>query len=186
MELLVAGLVLWFVVHTMPSAAPVLRQKMITRMGENPYKGLAAVLLLCALALIVFGWRGSVASHLYQLPGFTRHLGMLLVLIAFIVFGTTSYPSRIKQYVRHPQLTGVSIWAFAHLMMNGDSRSIVLFGAMLVWAILSIILINRRDGEWVKQPVPGWAREFRGLVISVVVFVVFVVIHPYITGMPIF
>ena len=186
MELLVAGLLLWIVVHLMPSAAPALRQKLIGRMGENTYKGLAAVLLLCALALIVFGWRGSVASHLYALPGFTRHLGMLLVLIAFIVFGTTSYPSRIKQYVRHPQLTGVSIWAFAHLMMNIDSRSIVLFGAMLVWAILSIILINRRDGEWVKPSIPGWATEIRGLVISLVVFVVVVVIHPYITGMPIF
>ncbi len=111
---------------------------------------------------------------------------MLLVLIAFIVFGTTSYPSRIKQYVRHPQLAGVSIWAFAHLMMNGDSRSIVLFGTMFIWAILSIALINRRDGEWVKQPVPSWAREIRGFIISLVVFVVVVVIHPYITGMAIF
>ena len=88
MELLIAGLVLWFVVHSMPSAVPTLRQKLVDRMGENPYKGFAAVLILCSLALIVFGWRGSVASHLYQLPGFTRHLGMLLVLIAFIVFGT--------------------------------------------------------------------------------------------------
>ena len=57
---------------------------------------------------------------------------------------------------------------------------------MLIWAILSIILITRRDGEWVRQPVPGWAREFRGFVISLVVFVVFVVIHPYVTGVPIF
>ena len=88
--------------------------------------------------------------------------------------------------MRHPQLTGVSIWAFAHLLMNGDSRSVALFGTMLVWAMLSIALINRRDGEWVKQPVPGWAREFRGLAISLVIFVVFVAIHPYITGMPIF
>jgi len=185
MELLVVGLVLWFVVHLMPSAAPALRQKLIGRMGENPYKGLAAVLLLCALALIVFGWRGSVASHLYLLPGFTRHLGMLLVLIAFILFGASSYPTRIKQYVRHPQLTGVIIWALAHLMMNIDSRSIVLFGSLLIWAILSIILINRRDGEWVKPSIPGWAMEIKGLIISLVVFVVVVVIHPYITGMPI-
>jgi uncharacterized membrane protein len=177
---------LWFVVHLLPSAAPALRQKLVGGMGENTYKGVAAVLLLCALALIVFGWRGSVASHLYALPGFTRHLGMLLVLIAFIVFGTTSYPSRIKQYVRHPQLTGVSIWALAHLMMNLDTRSIVLFSSMLVWAILSIVLINRRDGEWVKPSIPGWATEIKGLIISLVVFVVVVVIHPYITGMPIF
>lgn len=185
MELLIAGLLVWYVVHLMPSAAPALRQKVLGRLGENRYKAVAAVLLLASVALIIFGWRSSVASHLYQLPGFTRHLGMLLVLIAFIIFGTTSYPSRIKQYVRHPQLTGVSIWAFAHLMMNLDSRSIVLFGSMLIWAVLSIILINRRDGEWVKPEVPGWAREIRGFVISLVVFLVFMFVHRWITGVPI-
>ena len=185
MELMIAGLLVWFIVHLMPSAAPALRQKMVGNLGENRYKAVAAVLLLASVALIVFGWRDSVASHLYQLPGFTRHLGMLLVLIAFILFGASNYATRIKQYVRHPQLTGVSVWAFAHLMMNGDSRSVVLFGSMLFWAVLSIVLINRRDGEWVKPEVPSWAREFRGLAISLVVFVVFLFLHRWITGVPI-
>ncbi len=87
-------------------------------------------------------------------------------LLLFLVFDylnslvTRPASSRI---VRHPQLTGVSIWAFAHLMMNGDSRSIVLFGTMFIWAILSIAaLINRRDGEWVKQPVPGLGKGDQG------------------------
>ena len=185
MELLIAGLLLWFVVHTLPSAAPALRGNLIARMGENPYKGVFTLLSFGALALIVFGWRGIEPAYLYQLPPFTRHLGMLLVLIAFIVFGTTAYPSRIRQYVRHPQLTGVAIWAFAHLVMNGDNRSVVLFGAFLAWAILSIILINRRDAEWEKPGMPSWAREFRGLAISLVVFVVFVFLHRYIAGVPI-
>lgn len=185
MELLVAGLLVWYVVHLAPSAAPALRQKMVGRLGEKPYKGLAALLLIGSVVLIVFGWRSSVASHLYALPAFTRHLGMLLVLIAFIIFGASNYPSRIKRAIRHPQLTGVSIWAFAHLMMNLDSRSIVLFGSMLVWAILSIILINRRDGEWVKPEAPGWGREIRGLVISLVVFVVVLFMHRYFTGIAI-
>jgi hypothetical protein len=79
----------------------------------------------------------------------------------------------------------VAIWAFAHLMMNGDSRSVVLFGTMLVWAVLSIMLINRRDGDRIKPEVPGWGREIRGFVISLVVFVVFVFLHRYITGVPI-
>jgi uncharacterized membrane protein len=110
---------------------------------------------------------------------------MLLVLIAFVVFGTTSYPSRINKAVRHPQLTGVSIWAFAHLLMNGDNRSLVLFGTMLAWAVLSIVLINKRDGEWVKPEAPGWGREIRGFVISVVVFLVFMYLHRWYTGVPI-
>ena len=46
MEMLVAGLLIWSVVHLSPSAAPALRQKLVGRMGENPYKGLFAVLIL--------------------------------------------------------------------------------------------------------------------------------------------
>jgi len=49
---------------------------------------------------------------------------------------------------------------------------------MGLWAILQIILINRREGEWVKQPVPDWAREIRGLAIGLVIFVVVEMLHP--------
>ena len=75
--------------------------------------------------------------------------------------------------------------AAAHLLVNGDSRSVVLFGSMGVWAILEIGLINRREGTWIKKPVPGWGRELRGLAISLVVFAVVVIAHPYFTGVAI-
>ena len=185
MGLMIAGLLIWSLVHLTPSLAPPLKQKLITQLGEKTYKLLFAVLIFTALALIVFGWRSTLPSYLYQLPGFTRHIAMLLVLIAFILFGASNYPTRIKQFIRHPQLTGVIVWAFAHLVLNGDSRSVLLFGSMGVWAILEIVFINRREGEWVKQPVPGWAREVRGLAISLAVFVVVVMLHPYIAGVSI-
>lgn len=185
MELLIAGLLIWSLVHLTPSLAAPLKQKLLTRLGEKTYKLLFAVLMFIALAMIIFGWRNTVPEFLYQLPGFTRHIAMLLVLVAFILFGASNYPTRIKQFVRHPQLTAVVVWAFAHLLLNGDNRSVLLFGGMGLWAILEIIFINRREGEWLKQPVPGWAREVRGLVISLVIFVVVVMLHPYMTGVSI-
>ena len=42
-------------------------------------------------------------------------------------------------------LAGVKIWAFAHLFANGDLGSILLFGAILVWAVLARISAKRRD-----------------------------------------
>ena len=185
MGLLIAGLLIWCLVHLMPSLATPLKQNLITRLGDKGYKLLFTVLMLTSLALIVFGWRSATPSHLYQLPGYTRHIAMLLVLIAFVLFGASNYPTRIRQLIRHPQLTGVIVWAFAHLMLNGDSRSVLLFTSLGTWAVLEIIFINKREGEWVKQPVPGWARELRGLVISLVVFVVVVMLHPYMTGVSI-
>ena len=185
MGLLIAGLLVWSLVHLIPSLAAPVKQKLTTQLGEKVYKLLFAVLIFAALALIIFGWRSTVPSYLYQLPEFTRHIAMLLVLFAFILMGASNYPTRIKQFIRHPQLTGVIVWAFAHLMLNGDSRSVLLFGGMGLWAILEIIFINRREGAWVKQTVPGWAREIRGLAISLVVFVVVVMLHPYIAGVSI-
>jgi uncharacterized membrane protein len=185
MELLISGLLIWSVVHLIPSLAPAVKQKCIGLLGETGYKLSFTALLLISLALIVFGWRSSVPSFLYQLPGFVRHIGMLLVLIAFILLGAAQYPSRIKNFIRHPQLTGVMVWALAHLLMNGDSRSVLLFGGMGIWATLEIVLINRRDGEWVKKPAPGWGREIKGLVISFVIFAVVVMLHPYMTGVAI-
>ncbi len=61
------------------------------------------------------------------------------------------------------------VWATAHLLLNGDSRSVLLFGWLGIWALLEIVFISRREGEWVKKPVPGWSREIRGLAISLVI-----------------
>lgn len=185
MGLLISGLLIWSLVHFSPSVAQPLKQTLVSQLGEKAYKALFAVLILAGLALIIFGWRSSVPTFLYQLPGFVRHIAMLLVLFAFILFGASSYPTRIKSVIRHPQLTGVAVWAAAHLLVNGDSRSVLLFGWIGVWAILEIVFINRREGDWVKQPTPGWAREIRGLLISLVIFVVVLMAHPYFTGVAI-
>ena len=85
-------------------------------------------------------------------------------------------------YVRHPQLTSKIVWLIAHLLVNGDSRSIILFGSMGLWAALEIIAINRRSGEWEKAAPPARPREIKGLVISLVIFAVAAYAHPYIVG----
>jgi uncharacterized membrane protein len=185
MDLLISGLLIWSIVHLIPSVTPSVKTKWLSTLGETGYKLSFTALLLLSLALIIFGWRSIEPSFLYQIPAGARHPVLLLVLIAFVLFGASNYPTRIKNFIRHPQLTGVMVWATAHLLLNGDNRSVLLFGCMGIWALLEIIFISRREGEWVKKPAPGWGREIRGLVISLVVFAVVVAIHPYIAGVPI-
>ena len=186
MTLLITGVLLWALVHLTPSVAQPLKQSLVGKLGENGYKGVFSLLLLLAIALIVFGWRSiEQPQYLYFLPLWTRHLGMLLVVIGFILMGAANYATRIKRIIRHPQLTGFILWAVAHLMMNGDSRSIVLFGGFAIWAVLEIIFINRRDTGWVKPEAPGWGVEIRGVVISLLVVGLFIFIHPWIAGVAI-
>ena len=49
-------------------------------------------------------------------------------------------------------MAGTLLWAATHLLTNGDSRSLVLFGSFAVWALLEIILCNRRDGPRSELP----------------------------------
>ncbi|RLQ23566.1 NnrU protein [Seongchinamella sediminis] len=187
MALLTLGVLLWAVTHLLPSISAPARAALVARIGENGYKGLFSLLTLAALALIIVGWRSiDQPGYLYTLPLWTRHLGMLLVLVAFILFVASGQPTRIKQYLRHPQLTGVILWAGAHLMMNGDARSLVLFGGLGLWALLEIIFINRRDGEWLKPEPPGIAQDLKLLVIAVLVYAAVAWAHRWLAGVAIF
>lgn len=187
MVTLIAGVILWATVHLTPSVSPGTKASLVSKAGENGYKGIFSLLMLAAIALIVFGWRSiEEPAYLYFLPAWTRHLGMLLVVLGFILMGAANYRTRIKRVIRHPQLTGFILWAAAHLMMNGDSRSLVLFGGLGLWAVLEIVFINRRDGEWVKPEAPGWGSEIRGVLISLAVVGLFIFIHPWIAGVAIY
>ena len=58
---------------------------------------------------------------------------------ALILVIASALPAgHIKRAVRHPLLIGTILWAFAHLLVNGDTAGVVLFGAFLVWAILDL------------------------------------------------
>jgi uncharacterized membrane protein len=181
--MLILGLVIWIAVHLYPSVAPASRQQLIVRIGNNAYQGIFSILLIAGLIAIVFGWRNTGPVHLYTPVEELRHPAMLLVVIGFILMVAASFPTRIKQVIRHPQLTGVLIWAVAHLLLNGDSRSVLVFTAIVTWSAVSMLTINRRDGSWLKPTVPtGWAREVVMLVVSLIVAAVVVRFHYYLSG----
>lgn len=185
MTLLILGVLLFAGVHFIPSLAPGLKANWVGRMGENGYKGIFTLLLFGAFALMITGWRGAQPTYLYMPSPELRHLAMLLLLLAFLLMVVSSRKSRLALLVRHPQLTGVTLWGVAHLLLNGDSRSLVLFGGMAAWAIGEMIAINRREGAWVKSDAPSWGAELVTLVITLVVVGVVIYIHPWIAGMPV-
>jgi len=179
---LVLGVVLWSGVHFIPSLAPPLKQRLVGAIGENGYKGVISLGIVAAIALMVIGWRSADPAVLYDPPDWGARAAGVLMIVSFILFGASHHPSRIKQILRHPMLTGLVVWSLAHLLANGDSRSFVLFAGLGLWALVEMVLINARDRAWVKPPAPSLAVELRGLVISLVVFAVALYLHPYFAG----
>lgn len=185
MTLLTIGLLLWIAVHLFPSFLPGTRARLIAKLGEGPYKGLFALELVIAILLMVFGWRSAPIEAVYAAPlaGQPYVVGVL-VLIAFVLMGAANAPTNIKRYLRHPMLTGVVVWGVAHLLANGDNRSLVLFGGLTVWALVAIVSISRRDGAWSKpDPVPV-AKDAVLVVIGGVLFAVVAYFHEYLSGVP--
>ena len=170
MTLLIAGITLWFVTHLFPAAAPRTRDNLIEKLGENPYKGVFSLLILAALLMIIFGWKSAVPSALYAPPMGPGIVPSVLVLSGLVIFFSSQTGGHIKRLIRHPQMTGVLFWSTAHLLANGDSRSVSLFGGFALWAALEIILINRREGPRVDRPAASIRQDLVTIVIGGVVF----------------
>ena len=143
MAMIVAGLLLWWGAHLFKRAAPEAR----ARLGDGG-KGLVTGLLLAGVVLMVLGYRWTEWVSVYvPWPGM-GHLNNTLMLISVFLFGVGGTKGTLYPRMRHPMLWGTVIWAVAHLLVNGDRASILLFGGIGLWALLSIWVINR-SGPWV-------------------------------------
>lgn len=182
MILLVSGIVLWSAVHFIPTLGRPLRERLIDGLGEIGYKIAFSVLVVSSIALIVIGWRAIPEVTLYTLPTWTRPIGFLLMIVAFVLFGSARHPTAIKRFIRHPQLMSIVVWSISHLITSGSTRALVLFGGLGLWALIEMPLINRRDGPYSKPQAPGWKIESRGIAIAAVIFIVALLLHPYFAG----
>ena len=185
MLMFLGGLFLFF---SIPGIAALFRRgrgAVIAKIGEGPYKGVYSLIAIAGLTLIVLGWPRADASLLYAPPLFLRHATNLLMLVSVILFVAAYAPAgRIAAAVKHPMLAGVKMWAFAHLLANGEVRSVLLFGAFLIFAVVDRIAVKRRNA-----PVRA-AGPVKNDVIVIIVGLAFYAaivfyLHRYIAGVPI-
>lgn len=182
MNLLIIGVGIWIVVHLMPGVAPGFRQKLVKSLGEGPYKGIFALAVVLSLVLIVIGWRSMPEEYLYVLPPWSRIAGFMLMFVSIVLFGAAHHKTAIKRLFRHPMLMGVFVWSLSHLLTNGTTRALILFGGLGVWALVEMPLIITREGARELPESPGVSTEIKGVLISTVVFVVLLFLHPYFAG----
>ncbi|MGA7981134.1 MAG: NnrU family protein [Chromatiaceae bacterium] len=185
MEILIAGLVLFLGIHSVSIISDPWRNRMAARLGEWPWKGIYAVLAIAGFILIVWGY-GLARQHpvaVYVPPTWMRHVTLLLMLPVFPMLLATYLPGRIQSALKHPMLAAVKLWAFAHLLANGNLADIVLFGSLLAWAVADRISLKRR----VQRPVPGAppsaANDAIAVVGGLLLYVGFIVgIHRWLIG----
>ena len=176
MEILVIGLVLFLGVHSVRIVADGWRTSTIARIGLLPWKGIYTVLSIAGFALLVWGYGMTrAAPPLWYPPIWTRHVTALLSLFSFILIAAAYVPGNgIKARIGHPMVLGVKVWALAHLLSNGRTGDVLLFGAFLVWAILDFKAARGRDkAAGTTYPSLGAGRTVMAVVAGVAAYVVF-------------
>jgi len=182
MTRLALGVLLWIVVHFFPAVAAGSKKSLVSRIGEYPYKGIFTLVTVLSLYLIISGWQSTTSVEIYSTPDWGGYASAVLILLAFILFFAPYPPNNLKRVLRHPQLIGTTLWGLGHLLSNGDSRSMVLFGGLAVWGIVEILLINRRDGDWTKPARVSFLQDLSLILFSILAYTIVLFTHHMLFG----
>jgi len=180
MALLIIGLVLFLGAHSTRMLADSVRSDLISRFGENAWKGLITVVSIAGFVLIVIGY-GHARTYplpLWVAPLWAYYLTIPLTLIAFVLLTAAYVPGNsIKAKVGHPMVAGVKTWALAHLLANGNLADVLLFGSFLIWAITSFVSSRKRDRANGTTYAAGTAaRTGIAIVVGTIVWAVFMMV----------
>jgi uncharacterized membrane protein len=167
------------------------RAALIARIGAWPYRGLFAVVAIVGILLTAYGFAAYRAAGMILLwypPSWTRHIVVVLMWPASIMVAAAYIPGNIKRVLKHPMLAGVKTWAFAHLCANGDLGGIILFGAVLAWAVYDrITLKHRGDSGAPPIPVGGTRNDIIAIVVGTILYLALgFLFHPIVVGVPAF
>lgn len=172
MTLLILGVALWVIAHVWKRLAPAHRASV----GDKG-KGIVAVATVASIILMVLGYRAAEGAVYWGRGNGLVWLNNLLMVLAFYLYAASGKGTRVTRAIRHPQLTGFAVWAAAHLLVNGDTASFILFGGLGLWALVQMALINRADGPRGAYHAPPVKSEIIAVVATVVVVVVVMAIH---------
>jgi uncharacterized membrane protein len=190
LAILVAGLAVFLAPHVL-TALRGARQQLVNRLGLGAYKVVYSIVSAIGIVLIARGfglYRASGWIDIWYPPAWTRHVTEVLMWPAAICIIAAYIPGDIKRVLKHPMLVGIKLWAFAHLIANGDLGSIILFGSILAWAVFDRISLKHRSDPG-GPPIPLGSR--RNDVVAVVIGTVLYLalglwFHPLVVGVPAF
>ncbi len=186
----ILGLVVFLGAHVFVSMRNE-RAALVSRIGRGPYFGLFALVSIIGIVLIGFGFARYRAEGLIPVwypPAWTRQIVVAAMWPASIAVVAAYIPGNIKRVLKHPMLVGVKIWAVAHLCANGDLGGMILFAAVLAWAVYDRITLKRRSDPGAPPiPLGGRRNDIIAIVVGTILYLALgFVFHPIVIGLPAF
>ena len=203
--------------HFLLSSAPI-RNPLVRQFGERMFLTYYSVVMVVLFVWMLLAYRDAPFEELWTdiavlewLPAVVMPVALFLAVCGLTTPNPTMTGSNaltaghdptqgIMRITRHPFLNGVALWALAHLLANGDTASLILFGGLLIlgtggmwhidkkkeaqhgadWGPIMLttsavpfhaLIQKRTDFDWAGI---GWWRA----AVTVVLYVAFVWLHP--------
>ncbi|HEU5018894.1 MAG TPA: NnrU family protein [Pseudolabrys sp.] len=189
LAILILGLAI-FVANHVFTAFRGARAAAIARLGKPVYHTLYGIVSLVGVGLVVWGFADYRADEWVQIwspPALMHHITVGLMLIAAILLVATFIHSHVKARAKYPLLAAVVVWAFAHLLANGDLGGILLFGTLLAWAAFARIAAEYRTDAAVPVAPKTWRGDVLVVVIGVALYLALGFwFHPHVIGLMVF
>ena len=206
----IAACAVFLLTHAIPVRPPV-KPWIVARLGASAF-GLA----YSALSIMVLVWLIGAAARapfvqLWPRTEWQNQVTLAVMALACLILVLAAFrpnpfsfggwrnekfdPANpgIIGLVRRPVLAALGFWSLGHLVPNGYLAHVVMFGSFALFAVLGMVMIDRRRkrvmGAQVWQnlrPSVRWRGvldPLRGLV-AVAVLLVLIVLHPVVIGVP--
>jgi len=224
LEHLFAALVTFVGGHFLLSSAPV-RTPLVRQFGEKVFLTYYGLAMMALFVWVLLAYGDAPFEVLWGDVTVFQWLPVVVMPVAlfFAVCGlTTPNPTMagssdaltagrdptqgIMRITRHPFLNGVALWALVHLLANGDTASLILFGGLLVLGVGGMWHIDKKKeaqhgAEWGPVLLTTSAVPFRALMqkratfdwpgigwwrvaATVVLYLVILWGHPLLVGVP--
>jgi len=150
----------FFAIH-IGLAGTTLRDRVAGRLGQVGFQAFFSLLSFLLLIWMVTEYNNAPVTVLWEIPAL-HWLPVILSPFAMIfAVGAYSSPNAtgagggkalhqdnpdrgIFRVTRHPLLVGIALWAFAHLLANGDVASLILFGSLLATSVFGPASIDAK------------------------------------------
>ncbi|MEX2202412.1 MAG: NnrU family protein [Dongiaceae bacterium] len=154
--------------HFLLSSRP-LRDPLVARLGEGPFRGLYSSIAAASLIWVIVAYNHAPAGGLWTPPAWLAPLpAMIMPLAVLLLVGALTQPNPtlagmekraalratgVLAITRHPMLWAIAIWALLHMIANPDVASRILFGGLVILSLGGTLAIDarkrrQRPAEW--------------------------------------
>jgi uncharacterized membrane protein len=151
-----------------------LREPLVGRVGEGPFRAIYVVVSLITFAMMVYFYHAIGREPPLWDSGLAGWIaGTLLMWLAAILFvgsfiknpalvgsrGPTGGPAGVFRITRHPMMWSFAIWAAVHMMVLAMPKTFVFDGAIILLALLGAAGQDRKKARQLGENWHDWTAE---------------------------